>query len=95
MTATTPFSTADVSSALVHPDFQGIANNDSLPSALDSHQICCLGWVTTKRPRAYAITRHHRRWRLALRPENIRGVHSQTALGKDNASTDDKSASRF
>jgi hypothetical protein len=82
-----------VFSALVHPDFQVIANNDYLPSALDSHQICCLGCITTKRPRAHAIARHHRRWRLALRPENIRGVHLQTALREDNARRDDERAS--
>jgi hypothetical protein len=28
--------------------------------------------LRAKRPRAHAISRHHRRWRLALRPENER-----------------------
>ena len=58
-------------SALVHPDFQdrqGVTPRDSYRRL----------WVLTRsaaspfdeRPRAHALSRHHRRWRLTLRPEN-------------------------
>src|ERR1700761_9713858 len=59
----------DTLSALVHPDCQAIPlESPTVGSGISPDLLpCCC-----KRPRAHAITRHHRRWRLSLRPENRR-----------------------